>query len=475
MSRDYPYYLANRPVHANTELAVEDKHTGEIAYRVAMADAEVVDRAIAAAVDARRPMAELAAHRRRDVLRHCVQRFRERYDELVEVLIVEGGKVITDARSEVGRLVETFEIAAEEATRIGGEVLPMDITARAEAFSGMYKRVPIGPVSLITPFNFPFNLVAHKVAPAIAAGCPFVLKPAGKTPVGALLIGEILAECDLPEGAFSILPATRDAAGALTEDDRLKLLSFTGSDDVGWQLKARAGKKRVVMELGGNAACLVDADADVDHAVDRLTFGAFYQSGQSCISVQRVQVHESIYERLRDQLVVKVGSLKSGEPRADDTFVGPLISEAAAERVVEWIEEAVAKGARSLVGGARKGRVVMPAILEGVDRSCRVYDNEAFGPVLVLERFSDFNEALAVINDSRYGLQAGLFIRDIDKMYRAWDQLDVGGVIVNDVPAFRVDHMPYGGVKDSGLGREGIRYAIEDMTEIRMLAVRRSG
>ena len=475
MTQSYPYYLANRPVHANTDLAVEDKHTGQTAYRVALADAEVVDRAIAAAVAARRAMAELPAHRRRDVLLHCVERFKARHDELVEVLIVEGGKVLNDARGEVGRLIETFQIAAEEATRIGGEVLPMDIAPRSEAFRGMYKRVPIGPVSLITPFNFPYNLVAHKVAPAIAAGCPFVLKPASKTPVGALLIGEILAECELPEGAFSILPASRDASAAFTEDERLKLLSFTGSDEVGWQLKAKAGKKPVVMELGGNAACLVDADADIDHAVDRLAFGAFYQSGQSCISVQRVQVHESIYDALRERLIKKVGSLKRGDPRDENTFVGPLISEDDAERVVDWISEAVDKGARCLVGGERDGRIVSPAVLENVDRDCRVYSNEVFGPVLVIEPFSDFEQALDVINDSRYGLQAGLFLRDIDKIHRAWDRLDVGGVIINDVPAFRVDHMPYGGVKDSGLGREGIRYAIEDMTEIRMLAVRHSG
>jgi len=472
--KTYPYYLANEAVYANTDLEVEDKHSGELAYRVAQADEEAVEKAIAAAVAARRPMAELPAHRRRDVLRHCVEQFKRREDELVEVLIVEGGKVITDARGEVGRLIETFEIAAEEATRIGGEVLPMDITPRAETFWGMYKRVPIGPVSLITPFNFPYNLVAHKVAPALAAGCPFVLKPASKTPVGALLIGEILAECDLPAGAFSILPTERGASAAFTEDERLKLLSFTGSDEVGWKLKARAGTKPVVMELGGNAACLVDADADVDHAVDRLAFGAFYQAGQSCISVQRVQVHESIYATLREKLVDKVGSLKDGDPRDPDTFIGPLISAGDAERVVEWIGEAVDKGARCLVGGERRGRIVTPAVLENVDRDCRVYDNEVFGPVLVLESFADFDEALEIINDSRYGLQAGLFLRDIDKVHEAWNRLDVGGVVVNDVPAFRVDHMPYGGVKDSGLGREGIRFAIEDMTEIRMLAIRRT-
>src|SRR6056297_23817 len=434
---NYPFYLANKPVHANTDLAVEDKHTGQTAFRVAVAGEAHVDQAIAAAVKARKAMADLPSYKRRDVLQHCVDQFQARREELIEVLIVEGGKTITDATGEVGRLIETFEIAAEEATRLGGEVLPMDITPRAERFWGMWKRVPIGPVSLITPFNFPYNLVAHKVAPAIAAGCPFVLKPASKTPVGALLIGEILAECDLPEGAFSILPADREASAAFTEDERLKLLSFTGSDEVGWQLKAKAGKKPVVMELGGNAACLVDADADLDHAVDRLAFGAFYQAGQSCISVQRVQVHESVYDQLRDRLVEKIGTFKSGDPRDPNTFTGPLISEDDAKRVESWINEAVQKGARCLIGGKRDGRVVSPALLENVDRDCQVYDNEVFGPVLVIEPFSDFDQALDVVNDSRYGLQAGLFISDINKMYQAWDRLDVGGVVINDVPAFR--------------------------------------
>jgi acyl-CoA reductase-like NAD-dependent aldehyde dehydrogenase len=470
--KSYPYFLANQAVQANEDLDVLDKHTGKLAYKVAQAADAEVDQAIAAAVEAREAMAAMPAHRRRDVLRHCVKRFREREDELVEVLIVEGGKVIKDARGEVGRLIETFEIAAEEATRIGGEVMPMDIAERSEKFWGMWKRVPIGPVSFITPFNFPYNLVAHKIAPALAAGCPFILKPAEKTPVGALLIGEVLAECDLPAGAFSILPVHRDGAQRFTEDERLKLLSFTGSDKVGWMLKDKSGKKPVVMELGGNAACLVDADANIDDAVDRLVFGAFYQSGQSCISVQRVQVHEAIYDQLKSRLVEKVGQLRRGDPRDPETFIGPLISEDDARRVIEWIEEAVDQGASCLVGGERDGSIVTPAVLEGVNRDCRVYDNEVFGPVLVLEPFSDFDAALDVINDSRYGLQAGLFVRDIGKINRAWNKLDVGGVVINDVPSFRVDHMPYGGVKDSGLGREGIRFAIEDMTEIRLLAIR---
>ena len=472
MKSAYPYFLANKAVFANEDLEVRDKHTGEIATRVAQADDAVVDEAIAAAERAAPEMARLPSHRRRDVLQHCADRFDERFDELVEILIVEGGKVIKDAKGEVQRLIDTFRIAAEEATRVGGEVLPMDIAPRTESFIGMWKRVPIGPVSFITPFNFPYNLVAHKICPAIAAGCPFVLKPAERTPVGALVLGEVLAECDLPEGAFSILNVPRDEAQRFTEDERLKLLSFTGSDKVGWQLKAKAGKKPVVMELGGNAACLVDRDADLDDTVDRLVFGGFYQSGQSCISVQRVQIHREIYDEVKQRLVEKVGALEAGDPRDEKTWVGPLITEDDAKRVVEWMEEAEGKGAARLVGGERDGAVVRPAVLEGVPRDCRIYDEELFGPAMVIEPFDDFDRALALINESRYGLQAGLFVRDIGKIRKAWDVLEVGGVIINDVPSFRVDHMPYGGVKDSGLGREGIRYAIEDMTEIRLLAIR---
>jgi acyl-CoA reductase-like NAD-dependent aldehyde dehydrogenase len=332
--------------------------------------------------------------------------------------------------------------------------------------------VPIGPVSFVTPFNFPYNLVAHKMAPAIAAGCPFVLKPAEQTPIGALVLGEVLAECDLPAGAFSILNVPRDEAARFSEDERLKLLSFTGSDRVGWMLKGNAGKKPVVMELGGNAACLIDGDADVADAVDRLVFGAFYQSGQSCISVQRVQVHRDVYDAVKSRLVEKVETLRGGDPRDPETFIGPLISEDDARRVVEWMEEAEARGAVRLTGGQRDGAVVRPAVLENVPHDCRLYREELFGPAVVIEPFDDFDQALALINESRYGLQAGLFVRDIGKIRKAWDVLDVGGVIINDVPSFRVDHMPYGGVKDSGLGREGVRYAIEDMTEIRLLAIR---
>jgi len=470
----YPLYLNNNAVQPNTDLAVTDKYTGEVAFRTALATPEVIDEAIAGAVRAAEPMARLASFEKQDVLNHCVARFRERFDELAYALCVEAGKPIADAEGEVTRLIDTFRIAAEEAVRNYGEVQPLDISARAKGYMGMWKRVPIGPCSFISPFNFPLNLAAHKVAPAIAMGCPFVMKPASMTPLGAIIMGEVLAECDiLPEGAFSILPATRDGADLFTTDERLKLLSFTGSPGVGWDLKAKAGKKKVILELGGNAAVIVDKDADLDHALARIIFGAFYQSGQSCIGVQRIIIHADIYDQFRDMLVAKTKTLVAGDPKDRKTFIGPMISEKEAARLAGWIEEAVANGAKLLVGGKREGAMLEATLLEGVDRSARAYREEAFGPLAILSKFTDWNEALAEINDSKFGLQAGLFTRDINQVLEAWDRLDVGGVVVNDVSSYRVDNMPYGGVKDSGLGREGIRFAMEDMSEIRNLVIRR--
>ena len=470
----YPLYLNNKAVQPNTDLAVTDKFTGEVAFRTALATPEIIDEAIAGAVRAAEPMARLASYERQGVLDHCVARFRERFDELAYALCVEAGKPIRDAEGEATRLIDTFRIAAEEATRNYGEVQPLDISARAKGYMGIWKRVPIGPCSFISPFNFPLNLAAHKIAPAIAVGCPFVMKPASLTPLGALIMGEVLAECDiLPEGAFSILPAHRDGADMFTEDERLKLLSFTGSPAVGWALKAKAGKKKVVLELGGNAAVIVDADADLEHAVERIVFGAFYQSGQSCIGVQRIIAHESIYDRFKEMLVEKTRTLVSGNPHERETFIGPMIDVKEAQRLDNWIREAVEGGAKLLCGGRRDGAMLEATLLEGVDRSATVYREEAFGPVAILSRFTDFDSALEEVNDSKFGLQAGLFTRDLFKALDAWDRLDVGGVVVNDVPSYRVDNMPYGGVKDSGLGREGVRFAMEDMTEIRNLVIRR--
>ncbi len=469
----YPLYIANRPEQPNTDLTVTDKFTGEVATRVALADAAMIDRGIAAAVEATEPMARMAAYERQAVLAHCVKRFTERQEELAAALCIEAGKPIRDSRGEVGRLIDTFRIAAEESVRMTGEVQPLDISARARGYQGMWKRVPIGPCSFVSPFNFPLNLAAHKIAPALAVGCPFIMKPASRTPLGAIIIGEVLAETDLPAGAFSILPAHRDGADLFTTDDRLKLLSFTGSPDVGWDLKARAGKKKVVLELGGNAAVIIDRDADLQDAAERVVFGAFYQSGQSCIGVQRIIVHAEVYTAFKALLVDKAVKLVAGNPSDEATFIGPMIDIKEATRLDDWIVEARAAGATLLCGGKREGTMLEATLLEGVPRSAKLYREEAFGPVAIFSTFTDFDAALDEVNDSKFGLQAGVFTRDLFHMLKAWDRLEVGGVVINDVPSYRVDNMPYGGVKDSGLGREGIKFAMEDMTEIRNLVIRR--
>ncbi len=475
MVKTYPFFLANKPRSPNADLEVCDKFSGDLVAKVALADEAAIDKAIAAAVEATAPMRAMAPDERKEVLLHCVRRFRGFAEELAQTLCAEAGKPIKDSRGEVTRLIETFQIAAEETVRPQGEMLNLEISPRSRGYRGWTRRVPVGPCSFISPFNFPLNLAAHKVAPAVATGCPFVLKPASSTPLGAIMIGEILAETDLPEGAFSILPCRREGAGLFTTDERIKLLSFTGSPEVGWKLKEKAGKKKVVLELGGNAACIVDEGADLEDAVGRLIFGAFYQSGQSCISVQRILAHASVAEDLEAKLVARTRELAAGDPREEETFIGPMISESEAERLEEWIGEAVSGGAEVLCGGTREGAVFQATVMRGVHRDCRLYREEAFGPVVILETYEDFDDALARVNDSRFGIHAGVFTPRIDRAMRAWDALDVGGVLINEVPAWRVDHMPYGGVKDSGTGREGIRYAMEAMTEIRTFVYRGTG
>lgn len=454
LKKAFPLYLANKALEPNENLEIKDKFTGDVATRVAMADTGMIDQAIAAAVEAAAPMAAIPSHARQAILQHCVTRFRERAEELAQTLCIEAGKPIKDSRGEVGRLIDTFAIAAEESVRLNGEVLSLDRTPRTTGYTGFSRRVPIGPCSFISPFNFPLNLAAHKVAAALAVGCPFVLKPASLTPLGALIIGEILSETELPPGAFSVLPCRRDGAGLFTTDERLKLLSFTGSPEVGWALKSRAGKKKVILELGGNAACLVDADADLDDAVSRIIFGAFYQSGQSCVGVQRIIAHEAVYDELREKLVAKTRTLKMGDPKDEDVFIGPMISEKEAERLKSWIDAAVGRGATLLCGGELQScgagdSLLQATLLENVPRDADAVAREAFGPLAVLSKFSDFDAALDEVNDSVFGLQAGVFTRDIHKAHRAWDRLDVGGVIIGDVPSWRSDAMPYGGVKDS--------------------------
>lgn len=473
MSPTFPLWLANRPETTSHTLDVFDKFSNRKIAEVALADRATVSAAIEACAAAAEPMRKTAAYERRAALEHCVRRIGERAESLARLLCAEAGKPIKDARTEVGRLIETFRCAADESVRIVGEVLPLDTSARGRQYSGFWKRVPIGPVALIAPFNFPLNLAAHKIAPAIAAGCPFVLKPASLTPVATLVLGEILAECDLPRGAFSILPCARADADLLVTDQRFKLLSFTGSPEVGWDLKARAGQKKVVLELGGNAAVVIDDDrTDIDDAVARIMIGKFAQSGQSCIGVQRILIHQNLYADVRARLVAATEKLVVGDPSDEKTSVGPLITKGDAERLERWIEAALSAGARLLCGGRRDGAVLSPTLLENVPDDAAVWCKEAFGPVAVLRPFTDFDEALKCVNSGDFGLQAGIFTRDIRKIQRAWNELEVGGVMIGEVPSWRADHMPYGGVKMSGLGREGVRFAIEDMTEIRLLAIR---
>lgn len=471
----YPYYLAGRPVQANTDLAVVNKYTGREATRTALADAAALDAAIAAAAAAFEHTRRIPAFARQAALHHVVRRVGERAEELAHALCVEVGKPIRDARGEITRLMDTLRLSAEESTRMTGEYAPLDISPRAAGYESIVRRVPVGPCAFITPFNFPMNLAAHKIGPAIAVGCPWVLKPASATPVSALILGEILAETELPPGAFSILPCRSQTAEALVTDERIRKLSFTGSPEVGWRMKSIAGRKRVTLELGGNAPCIVDADADLDYAADRITVGAFYQSGQSCISVQRVIAHRSVYEALRARLIERAARLKMGDPLDEQTFLGPLISEEDARRVESWVNEAVAAGARVLCGGRRRGALYEATYVENVRPEQKLSCREVFGPVATLEPFDDFKRAVAMANAGDYGLQAGVFTKNLDHAWYAFRELEFGGVVINDMPSMRVDSMPYGGVKASGFGREGVRYAMQEMTEPRLLVLNRAG
>ena len=471
---EFPLYIANKPVKTGQWLEVQDKFSGKIYAKVALADDKILEKAISSAVKAEQEMAALKPFQKQKILLHCVNRFKEMRDELTQILIIEGGKPKLAAAAEVERLINTFQLAADAVTTMDeGRLMPLAVTPAAAAYSGMIRYVSIGAVSLISPFNFPLNLTAHKIAPAIAAGCPFVLKPASLTPISALKIAQVLAETDLPKGAFSILPCPREHADVLVTDDRFKLLSFTGSDQVGWDMKARAGRKKVTLELGGNAAALIEPDTAISDAlIDRLIGGAYSHAGQVCISVQRILVHADIYSELKKRLTAKLKKIHAADPSLESTIVGPMIKEGEAVRLKKWVDKAEKKGAKVLAGGTLKGVLFEPTLLENVDESLEIYQNEAFGPVAILEKYTDFEQGIATINKSRFGLQAGVYTQNLNKMMYAWDHLHVGGVIINDVPTFRVDNMPYGGVKDSGLGREGIQSAIRDMQEERLLVIK---
>lgn len=449
--------------------SVHSPYDGRVVSEVYRGGTAEVERAIADSVRAAPEMAALPAFRRAEILERMRALMVENFDAMVAAISEEAGKPLRFARIEAERALDTFSDAATVARHERGELLNLDAYPPGEGRMGIVRRVPVGPVSAISPFNFPLNLVAHKVAPGIAAGCPVVLKPASQTPSAALLLAGFAAEAGLPAGGLSVVPCSRDGAAAFTDDDRLKLLTFTGSPEVGWALKARAGRKKVVLELGGNAAAVVEPDADLALAASKLALGAYYYAGQSCISVQRVLVHRDVASRFRDLLVAAVEAIPYGDPASEATISGPLIDASNADRVSTWIDEACHGGARTLAGGTRDGNVISPCLLEDAPPDAQVVGREVFGPVAVLSTHDTFAQALDQVNASRFGLQASIFTSDVRKLTRALRTLEVGGIVHNDSPAYRVDHMPYGGVKESGLGREGARYAVEDMTEPRML------
>ncbi|MGH3518629.1 MAG: aldehyde dehydrogenase family protein [Haloechinothrix sp.] len=467
-----PYWVAGEPATGTDLIEVRNPYDRTLAGTTSNARPSDVERAIAAAHTARHQVASLPAHVRAAALDHVSKRLAERADEVAALITAESGKPIMWSRAEVNRGVSTFRWAAEEARRFSGELQRLDTDPGSVGRLALVRRVSRGPVLGITPFNFPLNLVAHKVAPAIAAGSPIVLKPAPATPLTALLLGELLAETDLPSGAWSVLPVPNDTAAELVDDARLPVVSFTGSGPVGWSIRDRVPRKHVTLELGGNAAAIVCPDwTDLDHAAQRIATFATYQGGQSCISVQRVYAHRDIHDELVDHIIAHVGKLGTGDPTDPATSVGPLINEAAAQRVHDWIGDAVAAGARLLAGGTRDGATIAPTVLADAPEECAVNAEEIFGPVLTIAPVDTVDDAFDRVNGSRFGLQAGVFTRDLRLAFRAGNVLEVGGVVIGDVPSYRADQMPYGGVKDSGVGREGLRSAIEDFTEPKVLVL----
>ena len=454
---------------ASRELIVSNPYDSQPIAKTWLADRQEYEQAVVAAGKAFGPLREMSSLGRSNVLRELAQKLTTQEDYIASIIAREAAKPWRFALAEVRRASQTLRVASEEARRLPKEYLSLDWTPEAAGREGIVKYFPIGPVAGISPFNFPLNLAMHKIAPAIAAGCPIVLKPASSTPLSTLALAKMIDETALPKGTVSILPMDRNTGNLLVTDDRFKLLSFTGSPSVGWKMKADAGKKKVVLELGGNAGTIVGATANLDHAVKRCITGGFAYQGQVCIHAQRIFIHQSLFEAFSNKLVEGVRNLKYGDPLSPDTDITSMIDENNAIRVEQWIGEAVNAGAHILIGGKRKGTYVEPTVMTQAGPGMKIYDEEAFGPVVTLHPFETFEEAVRNVNNSRYGLQAGVFTNDIRELDLAFNQLEVGGVIHNDTPIFRADHMPYGGVKDSGLGREGVRYAILDMLEPRIL------
>ena len=470
-TRSFGFYLNGNWYAHGREAVVTSPFDRSVIAVVCEATRDDVETAIQSAVEAFAVTRKMTSYQRATILRKIATGIRQRQEEFARTICQEAGKPIKVARIEVDRGIYTFEVAAEEASRIYGEYIPLDTLEATAGRWGLMRRFPIGPVFAITPFNFPLNLVAHKVAPAIAAGCPLILKPAPQTPVTSLMLAEVVHEAGWPDGALAVMPLSNDDAALLVADDRIKLLTFTGSAPVGWALKTKAGKKRVALELGGNAGVIVHSDADLAYAAQRCVVGGFAYGGQTCISVQRILVERSVCDKFTKLLLEAVHKLKSGDPMHEDTDIPPLIRESDAARAAVWIDEAVQAGAKVLTGGKHHGAFVEPTVLTNTSADMRVNYAEVFAPVVTVEPYDSFREAIAEINNSAYGLQAGVMTNDARLIQLAFEELEVGGVIVGDVPSFRVDQMPYGGVKDSGLGREGLRYSIEDMTERKLMVM----
>ena len=465
------FFLDGKWTEEGNLLEIRSPYDDCVIGQVFQGTREHAETAITSAVKAFRTTRRLPAFERQRVLRQVAQSISARKEEFARVLSQEAGKPLKTARSEVERAIFTFTVAAEESTRIYGEYLPLDWQEVTAGRWGIVRRFPLGPIAGITPFNFPLNLVAHKVAPAMAAGCSIVLKPASQTPFSALLLAEVVQQAGWPDGGLNVVPLSQQDAGLLVTDERIKLISFTGSAIVGWQIKKDAGKKKVTLELGGNAGVIVHSDTDISYAAERCVAGGFSYAGQTCISVQRILVERSVFGKFVELFLAGVHKLKMGDPMEESTDVGPLIRESDAIRASDWVQEAVRGGARVLCGGQRRGSFLEPTVLTGTKPEMRVNCQEIFAPVVTVEPYDDFQKVVQQINNSPYGLQAGIFIRDAKLLFYAYEELEVGGVIAGDVPAFRIDHMPYGGVKDSGMGREGLRYAIEEMTESKLLVM----
>ncbi|UCE20214.1 MAG: aldehyde dehydrogenase family protein [Gemmatimonadota bacterium] len=471
MRREFKLLIGEERRESSEKMEVRNPYNDEVVGIVHKGAAQDIDDAIEKAVRAFEVTRRMASHQRSEILHTVAQRIQERRDEFARTICLEAGKTITDSRIETDRAVNTFTIAAEEAKRVAGEVIPLDLLPASANRLGMTRRFPLGPMAGISPFNFPLNLVAHKVAPCIASGNTIVVKPASTTPMTALLLGEVVVEAGMVDGGMSVVPCPGSAGEPLVTDARLKKLTFTGSAEIGWYLKSKAVKKKVTLELGGNAGAIVHTDADLDYAVPRLVRGSFAYAGQICISVQRIFVHKDIYQSFIERFVEETAKLRRGDPIEETTDLSPMIDEPNAIRAETWVNEAVEGGATVMTGGQREGTYYEPTVLVDTRPEMKVNCMEVFAPIVTITPYDRFEEAVAGVNDSDFGLQAGVFTRDVKRIFYAYDNIDVGGLIVNDFPTYRIDHMPYGGVKDSGFGREGLRYAIEEMTELKLLAL----